>query len=92
MSETETVELSPTENLVNALEVGNFTSAEDLFNTLMHDKVQDALDAEKVSVAGQIFNGVEVEDLEVTDEEIEAALESDDFEDVEFGEEADDFE
>ena len=92
MSETETVELSPTENLVNALEVGNFTSAEDLFNTLMHDKVQDALDAEKVSVAGQIFNGVEAEDLEVTDEEIEAALESDDFEDVEFGEEADDFE
>lgn len=92
MSETETVELSPTENLVNALEVGNFTSAEDLFNTLMHDKVQDALDAEKVSVAGQIFNGVEAEDLEVTDEEIDAALESDDFEDVEFGEEADDFE
>lgn len=92
MSETETVELSPTENLVNALEVGNFTSAEDLFNTLMNDKVQDALDAEKVSVAGQIFNGVEVEDLEVTDEEIEAALESGDFDDVEFGEEADDFE
>lgn len=92
MSETETVELSPTENLVAALEVGNFTSAEELFNTLMHDKVQDALDAEKVSVAGQIFNGVEAEDLEVTDEEIEAALESDDFEDVEFGEEADDFE
>lgn len=92
MSENETVELSPTENLVAALEVGNFTSAEELFNTLMHDKVQDALDAEKVSVAGQIFNGVEAEDLEVTDEEIEAALESDDFEDVEFGEEADDFE
>lgn len=92
MSETETVELSPTENLVNALEVGNFTSAEELFNTLMHDKVQDALDAEKVSVAGQIFNGVEAEDLEVTDEEIDAALESDDFEEVEFGEEADDFE
>ena len=58
----------------------------------MHGKVQDALDAEKVSVAGQIFNGVESEDLEVTDEEIDAALESDDFEDVEFGEEADDFE
>lgn len=92
MSETETVELSPTENLINALEVGNFTSAEELFNTLMNDKVQDALDAEKVSVAGQIFNGVEAEDLEVTDEEIDAALESDDFEEVEFGEEADDFE
>lgn len=92
MSETETVELSPTENLVNALEVGNFTSAEDLFNVLMHDKVQDALDAEKINVAGQIFNGVESEDLEVTDEEIDAALESGDFDDAEFGEEADNFE
>lgn len=92
MSENETVELSPTENLIGALEVGNFTSAEELFNTLMQDKVQDALDAEKVSVAGQIFNGVEAEDLEVTDEEIDAELESDDIEDVEFGEEADDFE
>lgn len=92
MSENETVELSPTENLVAALEVGNFTSAEDLFNSLMYDKVQDALDAEKISVAGQIFNGVEEEDLEVTDEEIEAALESGDLDDVEFGAEADDFE
>lgn len=92
MSENETVELSPTENLIGALEVGNFASAEQLFNTLMHDKVQDALDAEKVSVAGQIFNGVEAEDLEVTDEEIDAALESGDFDDAEFGEEADNFE
>jgi len=92
MSETETVELSPTENLIGALEVGNFASAEELFNSLMADKVQDALDAEKVSVAGQIFNGVEAEDLEVTDEEIDAALESGDLDDVEFGSEADDFE
>ena len=92
MSETETVELSPTENLVAALEVGNFTSAEDLFNTLMHGKVQDALDAEKINVANQIFNGVEEEDLEVTDEEIDAALDAGDLDDVEFGAEADDFE
>lgn len=84
--------MSETENLINALEVGNFNSAEDLFNSLMNNRVQDALNAEKISVAGQIFNGVEAEDLEVTDEEIDAALESDDFEEVEFGEEADDFE
>jgi hypothetical protein len=92
MSDTETVELSSTENLIGALEVGNFASAEELFNTLINDKVQDALDAERVNVANQIFNGVEEEDLEVTDEEIDAAFESGDFDDVEFGEEADDFE
>ena len=80
MSENETVELSPTENLIGALEVGNFASAEQLFNTLMHDKVQDALDAEKVSVAGQIFNGVEVDEV---DEEPTAELDDD----VEFDDE-----
>jgi hypothetical protein len=87
MSETETVELSPTENLIGALEVGNFTSAEELFNTIMQDKVQDSLDAEKISVSSQIFNGVEAEDLEVTDEEIDAAFESGDFEENEDTEE-----
>ena len=74
-----------TENLIGALEVGNFTSAEELFNTIMQDKVQDSLDTEKISVANQIFNGVEAEDLEVTDEEIDAAFESGDFEEYVFG-------
>jgi hypothetical protein len=53
----------------------------------MQDKVQDSLDAEKISVSSQIFNGVEAEDLEVTDEEIDAAFESGDFEENEDTEE-----
>jgi hypothetical protein len=54
---------------------------------IMQDKVQDSLDAEKISVSSQIFNGVEAEDLEVTDEEIDAAFESGDFEENEDTEE-----
>jgi pentatricopeptide repeat protein len=44
-------------DFVNALQTGNFTAAEQLFNDMLSDKVQSTLDAEKIAVAGQIFNG-----------------------------------
>jgi hypothetical protein len=50
------------------------------------NKVQDALDAEKVAVADQIFNGVEPEEMDLDDE-----VEVDDTSEVEYGEEAEDF-
>jgi len=70
------VEENPTMNFVNALQSGNFTNAEELFNDLLGDKVQQSLDAEKVAVADQIFNGVEpvnteLDDIELDDEETE---------------------
>ena len=70
------VEENPTMDFVNALQSGNFTNAEELFNDLLGDKVQQSLDAEKVSVADQIFNGVEpvnteLDDIELDDEETE---------------------
>ena len=68
------VELNTTLDLVNSLQVDNFSDAKSMFTDILGSKVQDALDAEKVSVADQIFNGVEAEDLEVTDEEIYAEL------------------
>jgi hypothetical protein len=68
------LEVNPTLDFVNALQVGDFSNAESMFKDILGDKVQDTLNAEKVSVADQIFNGVEAEDLEVTDGEIEAEL------------------
>jgi hypothetical protein len=70
------VEETPTMDFVNALQSGNFTNAEELFNDLLGDKVQQSLDAEKVAVADQIFNGVEpvnteLDDIELDDEETE---------------------
>jgi len=65
------VEETPTMDFVNALQSGNFTNAEELFNDLLGDKVQQSLDAEKVAVADQIFNGVEPTDMELNDIELD---------------------
>ena len=66
--EAETVDIDPARSFVDALQSGNFNSAEDLFKDILGDKVQDALDAEKISVADTIFNGVSEEELDVDEE------------------------
>tara|TARA_B110000879_G_C10724976_1_gene338062 strand:+ start:125 stop:373 length:249 start_codon:yes stop_codon:yes gene_type:complete len=70
------VEANPTLDLVNALQGGNFNSAEELFNDILGDKMQQSLDAEKVSVADHIFNGVEPVEMEIDDEEVDAILDT----------------
>jgi hypothetical protein len=72
------VEVNPALDFVNALQTGSFSNAESLFNDILGDKVQQSLNAEKVAVADQIFNGVEPEELDVDDSEIEAVLDADD--------------
>lgn len=82
-SETEEETIDPLRSFVDALQGGNFNDAETMFNDILGDKVQDALDAEKISVADEVFNGAEP--LEFEDEE-------DVWEDeVEYGEEAAEF-
>lgn len=70
------VEANPTLDLVNSLGVGDFSNAETLFKDILASKVQDTLDAEKVAVADQMFNGIEPEELELSDEEIDAELDT----------------
>lgn len=68
----EEVELSvddPTRSFVDALQSGDFNSAETLFKDILGNKVQDTLDAEKISVADQMFNGIDPEELDLNDEE-----------------------
>jgi|OM-RGC.v1.032525582 hypothetical protein len=75
MSDLE-LETNPTLDLVNALQGGNFNSAEELFNDILGDKVQQSLDAEKVAVADQIFNGIDPVEMEMEDEEVDAILDN----------------
>jgi len=70
------VEANPTLDLVNSLGVGDFSNAETLFKDILASKVQDTLDAEKVAVADQIFNGIEPEELDIDDSEIDAMLDA----------------
>jgi hypothetical protein len=79
MSEETEVVANPLEDLVQAAMDKNFTTANELFTDLMQSKVTDALDQEKIAVANQIYNGIEPEedDIELSDEELEDALEDD---------------
>ena len=84
--EGETVD--PLRSFVDALQGGNFNDAETMFNDILGDKVQDALDAEKIAVADEVFNGaepIEFEDEEDVWEDDEVTSE------VEYGEEAEEF-
>jgi len=53
------------EDLIDDITRQNFAKAEPHFHTILQSKVDDALEAEKVKVAGQIFNGEEEEQLEL---------------------------
>ena len=80
MSEETEVVANPIEDLIQAAMDKNYTVANELFTDLMQSKVSDALDQEKIGIAGQIFNGEnpEEDDIELSDEELEDALEDDD--------------
>jgi len=53
------------EDLIDDITRQNFAKAEPHFHTILQSKVDDALEAEKIKVAGQIFNGEEEEQLEL---------------------------
>ena len=65
------------EDLIDDITNQNFAKAEPHFHTILQSKVNDALEAEKVKVAGHIFNGEEEEQLELDldDDEVEEAEE-----------------
>jgi hypothetical protein len=71
------------EDFINSVTDQNFSKAEPIFHELIQDKLNDALEAEKIKVAGHVFNGEEDdEQLELDlDEEDEDLDEDDDFED-----------
>jgi hypothetical protein len=78
------------EDLVGSIGDGNLARGGKELADLMSQKVDAALEAEKVAIANQVFNGAEEEseeisdteeevsdeELDVTDEEIEAELDS----------------
>jgi len=59
------------EDLVQNVMDNNFNKANDVFNTLIQNKMTDALEQEKIAVASQIFGNdtEETETLEVEGEE-----------------------
>lgn len=56
---------NPIEDLLNAIETQDYTSAESQFNDLIGDRLQSALDQAKVRVAASIYGGEESDEEEV---------------------------
>ena len=63
------VTTDPLRSFVDALQGEDFTNAESLFKDVLNDKIQNTLDAEKVSVADEIFNGAEPVEFSAEDDE-----------------------
>ena len=61
------------DQLIDNIATQNYSKASEIFNELLQDKMTDALDQEKIAVAGQIFNGEDPDD-----EQLEMDFESDD--------------
>lgn len=76
--EQEEVTVNPIEGLIDAIAQQNFNSAKGQFDDILGMKMNDALDAEKISVADTIFNGAEEEQLEMDFEEDEDLIEDED--------------
>lgn len=67
-----------TEDLIDKIMNQDFAKAGPMFTELLQDKLSVALDAEKARLADQIYNGVtpEEDDIEMSDEDMETADES----------------
>jgi hypothetical protein len=62
--------------LIDHIGDGELNKAQDMFSSILQDKQSSALESQRVSVAGQIFNGdVPDADMEISDEEIVAEIE-----------------
>jgi hypothetical protein len=90
-----TEEVNPISNMIDYITQSEFQKANDVFNDLLGQRVNDSLEQEKVAVAQSMYSSEEEEyddeetfdedneDMEVSDEELETAmadLEDEDFE------------
>ena len=81
-TESETPEVSPAENFINAVTAKDFVSASKDFVDIMMSKVGDALDQEQINLASQVFNDEdpyeeEIDDTEESDEVVDNTEEED---------------
>jgi hypothetical protein len=73
------------ENFIDNVMNKDYTSAQTTFADLMQARMQDALDQQKIIVAGQMF-GEEDDPDDVEDEDLEDVFNDEDLEDEEYEE------
>ena len=69
--------MTDTNDLITALANNRTAKANNVFNDLMSTKISNALDARKIEISDDVFNGVEQEivDADVQEIEIESDIE-----------------
>ena len=67
--EIEVEEENPISSLINSVDAGKFADATDIFNDEINNRIRDALDAKRVSLAQSVFNNANTEEPETEDEE-----------------------
>ena len=69
--------MTDTNDLIAALANNRTAKANNVFNDLMSTKISNALDARKIEISDDVFNGVEQEivDADVQEIEIESDIE-----------------
>lgn len=79
-------------DFIDDIQKRDFTSAQSTFQDMMQQRMQDALDQQKIVVAGQMFGEPEDDVEDVSDEDLEAAMEADEDgqEEFDFEENSDD--
>ena len=64
------------EDLIAKSAEGDFVASNDIFGKLMQGKIDTAVEQEKIRVAGEIYNGLEPEEMELdADDQLELDLE-----------------
>jgi hypothetical protein len=63
--------MSSIEDMIDQIGAKDFNSANDEFESLIRSKIQDAMEQQKIAVAGKIWNGDEEQlELELDDEDL----------------------
>lgn len=93
---SEAVETNPIEDLINHSLNQDYNKANEIFGSIVGQKLDVALEQEKIRLANSVYNGIdpdeEEDDVEVGDDQLEFDLESEDDAGTEEGGAADDSE
>ena len=74
------VQTNPLEDLVQHALDQDYNKANQIFGDLMGTKITDVLDQEKIRLADQIYNGMDEDEGEEDDDQLELDLEDDETE------------
>ena len=67
---------NPTADLIDQITTDDLVNAEGSFNSIIADKLSDALDNRKVEIAGAVYNGIEPEEPSVEELSAETGSET----------------